>query len=81
MNNIPPTPHSSLLSAYDIGKKEGLKYIYIGNVPDIKHSSTFCPKCKRLLVERSNYETDIKDLDRKSGKCKKCGEEIYGTFN
>lgn len=31
--DLPPTPPSALLEAYEIGKKSGLKYVYLGNLP------------------------------------------------
>jgi len=33
LNNLPPTPISSLETAYKICREEGLKFVYIGNVP------------------------------------------------
>jgi len=32
MTNLPPTPSKTLQKTYKIGKKAGLKYVYIGNV-------------------------------------------------
>jgi pyruvate formate lyase activating enzyme len=31
--HLPPTPVSTLESAYEIAKANGLRYVYIGNVP------------------------------------------------
>ncbi|MDI6815440.1 MAG: AmmeMemoRadiSam system radical SAM enzyme, partial [Dehalococcoidales bacterium] len=33
MMHLPPTPISTLEHAYDIGRKAGLKFVYVGNVP------------------------------------------------
>jgi pyruvate formate lyase activating enzyme len=81
MLDVPPTPHSTLIKAYDIGIKQGLKYVYVGNVSDPERSSTYCPGCKTILISRLNYEVTVKDLDQQTGKCKKCGEKIYGVWN
>lgn len=78
MMDVVSTPHETLVKAYDIGKKIGLKYIYLGNLPDDKRSGTFCPKCKELMIKRSGY--DIEVINIKNGKCNKCGEKIYGVF-
>ncbi|MCJ7740424.1 AmmeMemoRadiSam system radical SAM enzyme [Candidatus Microgenomates bacterium] len=81
MMEVSPTPYETLLKAYEIGKKAGLKYVYVGNVPDEKRSSTYCPKCGALLVYRSGYEVEIKDLEIKKGECRKCREKIYGVWH
>ena len=80
MIDIPSTPHQVLVKAYHIGKKAGLKYIYVGNVLDIEMSSTFCPTCHRLLILRQGYHVVIKDMDLKRGSCKNCSEKIYGVW-
>lgn len=80
MMSVCPTPVSTLIKAYNIGKKAGLKYIYVGNVYDPERSSTYCPKCNELLVLRNAYFIEIKNMDLEKGKCKKCGEKIYGVW-
>ena len=79
MTDIFPTPHSTLVNAYNIGKKAGLKYIYIGNIRDTVRSSTFCPKCGQCLIKRDGYDVKI-DMDLGKGKCSKCAEKIYGVW-
>ncbi|MCX7725718.1 MAG: AmmeMemoRadiSam system radical SAM enzyme [Chitinispirillaceae bacterium] len=77
LSHIYPTPISTLKRATEIGKAEGLKYVYIGNVGDIG-STTFCPTCQKPLIVRSGYvilENSIRD-----GKCKYCGEKIAGVW-
>ena len=81
LQNAPPTPHATLLQAYDIGKKVGLRYIYLGNLFDSEHSATFCPQCSSLLISRSNYIGQIVNLDLKSGRCRHCAQTIYGTWH
>ncbi len=79
MKNISPTPVSDLEEAYDIAVSEGLRYVYIGNVPSGKGESTYCPYCKKLLIRRSGYnvlENNIED-----GKCKFCKKEIAGIWS
>ena len=68
--NIPDTPLATLEKAYQIGKSFGLKYVYIGNAPNLKKENTFCPKCGALVIERDGYS--VKRFD-KNGKCPKCG--------
>ncbi|MFH1407360.1 MAG: radical SAM protein, partial [Candidatus Omnitrophota bacterium] len=57
---------------------EGLKYVYIGNVPGHSGENTYCPRCYRLLIERVGYF--VKENNIVYGKCKFCGEEIPGVW-
>lgn len=72
------TSEESLEKAYDIGKKAGLNYVYVGNLHNEKLESTWCPKCKNLLVKREWGYSEVKAL--KDGKCEKCGREIKGVW-
>ncbi len=78
MSNTPSTPFAVLKKAYDIGKQEGLKYVYTGNVFDEETGSTYCPNCSELLVRRNWYEVSMEKL--KGNKCFACGYEIKGIF-
>ncbi|HEU4766475.1 MAG TPA: AmmeMemoRadiSam system radical SAM enzyme, partial [Pyrinomonadaceae bacterium] len=40
MTDRPNTPKETLLSAYDIARRAGIKYVYTGNVDDVQHQST-----------------------------------------
>lgn len=80
MIDVPSTSHKTLINVYKIGKKVGLKYVYVGNVLDVERSSTYCPKCGQLLIFRDGYYVKIKNLDPKKGVCKNCAEKIYGLW-
>ena len=54
-------------------KLTGLKNIYIGNVLDSRHSSTFCSQ-NHLVIERVGMG-GVRRLDE-DGKCGRCGEKI-----
>jgi len=77
MTEIPRTPISSLLSAREIGKEAGLKYIYTGNIPS-KFESTFCPSCGKLLIERSGFLVLQNHLT--DARCS-CGKTIKGVWS
>lgn len=77
MEGIAPTPISTLEKASKIGREEGLKYVYIGNVWG-KGENTHCPNCGKLLIERMGFEV-LKNLVD-NGKCFACGEKINGVF-
>lgn len=50
--DAPPTPVRTLEKAYRIGREEGLKFVYLGNVPGHPYENTYCPKCETLLIRR-----------------------------
>jgi pyruvate formate lyase activating enzyme len=77
MQNIPTTSIEKLNQAYNIGKKEGLKYVYIGNM-DSKYNNTYCPNCKSLLIKRQGFNTQ--NYLKQKNKCFKCNTEISGIF-
>ena len=81
VTNKPPTPIETMLKAYEIGKKAGLKYVYLGNVamPVI----TYCPRCNEELIVRTiyNVEKNILEIDSKGiALCPKCKEIIEGVW-
>jgi pyruvate formate lyase activating enzyme len=81
VTNKPPTPIETMIKAYEIGKKAGLKYVYLGNVamPVI----TYCPKCGEELIVRTIYdiEKNILEIDENGiGRCPKCKEIIEGVW-
>jgi len=73
--DLPRTPVETLEKAYEVAKKEGLKYVYIGNVNSHKFENTYCPKCGELAIERTILGVK-KFLLKKDLKCPKCGEKI-----
>lgn len=76
LQNLPDTSPEKIKEIYEIGKKEGLKYVYAGNIFDKNMESTYCPKCGELAVERLGYHVVKYE---KEGKCK-CREKIDGIF-
>ena len=72
------TQERSLIDAYNIGKDEGLKYIYVGNIRLNGYEDTVCPSCKKLLIKRRGYS--ILENSVINGNCKFCGYKIYGVF-
>ena len=71
--DIEQTPVATLERAKKIASKK-LKFVYIGNVADIKSNSTYCPQCGEMLIERKGYGTKITGLS--NGQCRKCGKGI-----
>lgn len=75
---LPPTPVSILEEAREIALEEGIKYVFIGNVPGNKGENTYCPQCGKIVLERKGYVVTENNLD--NGICKSCGERIAGVW-
>jgi len=76
--DIPPTPIEVLERARNLALEEGLKYVYIGNVPGHEGENTYCPRCGTLLIDRSKFTMVVVNIDTSSGvpRCPNCGEVI-----
>lgn len=74
----PQTKLYTLLRAYDIAKKAGIKHVYTGNVNDTKTSTTYCTSCSKPLIIRMGYETVTENLQ--SGHCRFCKAKCAGMF-
>lgn len=68
------TPMKTLDECYEIAQSEGLKYVYLGNIPQDPRENTYCPECGTLVIERWGFNVGEINLDGK--KCKSCGHEI-----
>ena len=79
LTNLSPTPLSTLIRAYNIAKKNGIKFIYIGNIPQQMGEDTKCPSCDKLLIKRTGY--NILENNIKKGECPFCGEKIAGIWD
>ncbi len=78
MQNIPPTPVSTLLRARNIALANGIRYVYIGNAHNVQASSTYCHHCHTLLIERDWYQ--LGEWNIQDGKCAKCDTRNPGYF-
>ncbi|MDD4289739.1 MAG: AmmeMemoRadiSam system radical SAM enzyme [Patescibacteria group bacterium] len=63
------TSSEELEKAYQIAKKIGLNYVYIGNVATDLRENTYCPECETLNIERQGYIISRSD---KNGHCQNC---------
>jgi len=76
--HLPPTPIEVLEQARDVALRQGLNYVYIGNVPG-GFDKTVCPNCKRTVVKRRGYT--LLENHVKHGKCEFCGAAISGRWD
>jgi pyruvate formate lyase activating enzyme len=72
MMDLPITPVKTLEKHAAVAKAEGLRYVYIGNVPGHPAENTYCPGCGKVLVDRNGYELGAYNLDDRNN-CVFCG--------
>ncbi len=77
-DNYPSTPERTLKLAYDLGKAEGLHYIYAGNVEGWGQD-TFCSNCGKLLIKREGF--NIIESRFSGHKCLFCKATLPGVYN
>lgn len=76
LEDLPPTPVSSLMTAREIGMEQGLRYVYVGNVTGNEAEHTYCYRCGKLLIERHGYQISQNNII--AGNCKYCSATIDG---
>ncbi|MBM3563780.1 MAG: AmmeMemoRadiSam system radical SAM enzyme [Alphaproteobacteria bacterium] len=79
MRDVSRTPVSTLQVARDIALKNGLRYVYMGNVHDEAGQSTYCHECGERLIGRDWYDITSWALTA-DGRCAKCGAACGGVF-
>jgi pyruvate formate lyase activating enzyme len=79
LEHLAPTPVDTLVKARDTARAEGLRYVYIGNVPDLPGAeTTWCPACKKAVVERDIFA--VTNINLANGNCRFCGTKIAGVW-
>jgi pyruvate formate lyase activating enzyme len=74
------TPSETLAGAHAIGREEGLRFVYTGNMPgrtgDMEN--TRCPDCTESLIERVGFHVTTNRVE--GGACPACGRGIPGVW-
>lgn len=79
MLDKPPTPPPTLTLARRIAMKNGLRYVYTGNVHDEEGGSTYCHHCGKKLIGRDWYVLTEWNLTT-DGRCTFCSAACPGVF-
>jgi len=74
LSHLPATPVVTLERAAAVGRRAGLEFVYVGNVPGHDGENTVCPNCKRLLVRRTGYQ--VEDVALRGTFCTFCGHNV-----
>jgi pyruvate formate lyase activating enzyme len=77
--DLSPTPIKTLTASWEIAKKTGLNYVYIGNISQNIGEDTICPVCGKMLIKRIGY--DVLENNIVDGKCKFCTAAISGVWD
>jgi pyruvate formate lyase activating enzyme len=78
LTNLPPTPIETLDQARQIAGEEGMRFVYVGNVPGHPGNSTYCPVCRRAIIVREGFSVTEHHLA--AGHCAFCGAAIPGVW-
>jgi len=80
MTDLPRTPGATLTRARDIALRAGIRYVYTGNVHDRTGGTTFCPGCRKPLIERDWHEILRYEVSAE-GRCPHCDAQVPGRFD
>jgi len=78
LDRLSPTPISTLVRFRELAMKEGIRYVYVGNVPNHEGNNTYCHHCKKLLIERQGYFIPV--FNMQGDHCKFCKTIIPGVW-
>jgi pyruvate formate lyase activating enzyme len=77
--NLPSTPVATLSRCRDVAMAEGLKFVYVGNVPGHPGENTYCPSCGEVLIRRLGMAVVENRL--RHGTCPDCSHPIPGIWS
>jgi pyruvate formate lyase activating enzyme len=82
MTDPDDTPASTLLRAAEIGRQEGLRFVYAGNLPGEvgDWENTRCPGCGEIVVARTGYRIREYRITL-AGTCPACARPIPGLWH
>ncbi len=80
MRGMGHTRLATLRQAGEIGKEEGLAFVYLGNLPGSapEWENTYCPACHDLLVERVGFRVLQNRIP--GGACPSCRRAVPGCW-
>lgn len=80
MSDHQETGARQMVRAAEIGREEGLRFVYAGNRPGGvgDWENTRCPGCNALLIERNGFT--ILQNNLQASRCPKCGMNIPGVW-
>ncbi|MEX0695868.1 MAG: AmmeMemoRadiSam system radical SAM enzyme [Rhodospirillales bacterium] len=83
MLDKPRTPPDTLLRARDIALKNGIRYVYTGNIHHKPTQSTYCHNCGQAVIGRDWHQLSEWNLvfgGNHLSDCSHCGTQLAGHF-
>jgi pyruvate formate lyase activating enzyme len=78
LTSLPATPVETLERARDTALEEGVRFVYVGNVPGHPGDHTYCPACGEKLIVRHGFT--VMEYHLEGGACAYCGASIPGVW-
>jgi pyruvate formate lyase activating enzyme len=78
LDRLAPTPVSTLARFRELAGAEGIHHVYLGNVPGHEGNHTYCPQCRKLIIERQGYQ--LSQYHLKGDRCAFCDARIAGVW-
>ncbi len=78
LDRLPPTPVSTITRFRNLAMKEGIHYVYVGNISNHEGNHTFCHGCGKLLIERKGFFINKDGLE--GDHCRYCKTKIPGVW-
>jgi pyruvate formate lyase activating enzyme len=75
MMNLPHTPVKTLEEHCRVAREEGLRYVYVGNVPGHPWENTYCPECNSIAIKRYGFDITGWNLDE-NNRCANCNYQL-----
>jgi pyruvate formate lyase activating enzyme len=75
LSYLPPTDVATLEKLAKVAQSEGLKHVYLGNIPGHRLEHTYCPRCGYLVVKRYGFYVVEWNLS-KGNTCPRCGYKL-----
>ncbi len=75
MMHLPNTPVKTLEEHCRVAREEGLRYVYVGNVPGHPWEHTYCPECKTIAIRRYGFDIVEWNLDE-NNRCGNCSYQL-----
>ncbi len=79
LDRLAPTPVSTLARLRELAMAQGIRYVYVGNVPGHEGNNTYCHNCKNLIINRQGYF--ITEYHLEGNRCKFCKTVIPGVWH
>ncbi len=79
LKDIKQTSVKVMEEARRVALKGGMKYVYLSNVAPHPATNTYCPRCRKPIIERHGFEI-LRRADDAQGRCPACRIALPGVW-